>query len=653
MKIFRICMFALLLLAIGYAALPASADLAQSPFLFFKDLRVGMEGIGKTTIRDNQVRIFQTRIIGLLDNPGELNDYILVRSSGDLIREAGGYAQGMSGSPIYIDDRLIGAFFGAFIFDESPNPIGVVRPIETMLKLIEPIRKAVESETRPAPSPERLEKLLSGVRLEDGVTREVEFVSRPPSLEERRAHPERIYAAWMGSPLWVGGLSGRALEWLKEGVDPQLIEEYSLLPLSPSMERTFLKGLETGLEERYGMPLYPLAAAAAPAEGFEEEFEPGRPMAALLTSGDITLGGVCTTSYIDPQTNVLLACGHQLFLTGESSLFLTKARVIDTVNSAQVSFVLPTVDRTQISGAVLEDRFQAIGASLDHEPPVLKLSVHVKDATTGATRDLNIKVADVDAFIPSLVFLSLLQAVDTTINRIGPGTMRIEYTIRGDELPKKLERSDVFASFNDVALAGPLQVAQVVFLLDQNEFLDPQLERIDVDMVITDPVRWLRVAAIQTDKEVYHPGETVKYSVLLKAYRGSDYKVTGDFQLPEEIDAKRLTLQVIGGPRRQQNNQGLKIEYSTLEELIEAIEELTTNDQLTVELLGLSNDDNDEDENPFKDVQKLGDWVITGEERSTIEIEVPEEPEPSEEEPKGSEEQPQPEEECDQLFYCD
>jgi hypothetical protein len=225
-------------------------------------------------------------------------------------------------------------------------------------------------------------------------------------------------------------------------------------------------------------------------------------------------------------------------------------------------------------------------------------------------------------------------------------------------MPVKLERSDVFTSFNDIALFGPLQVAQVVFLLNQNEFTDPQIERIDVDISTIQPIRLLQVQSIQTDKEVYQPGETVRYVVELKPYRGEQMKVTGSFQLPEELNARRLTLHVFGGPRRQRDSQTQTLEYTDLEQLIEALEKATTNDQLTVELLGLPREGGEDEDSSFQDIQRLGDWVVTGEERTTIQIELPKPEEPEGPEEQKPEEQPEqkPEEieepECDQPFYC-
>ncbi len=639
MRALRVLALGALLVALAYATLPASADVNAGPFLFMRDLRIGLEGVGRTTIGEGRPQLFQVRIVGLVDNPGDLNDYILVRSSGDLIREAGGYAQGMSGSPIYIDNKLIGAFFAAFLYDESPNPIGLVRPIEAMLKLVGAVQRAADAAQRKDDEGDEeealwpLEEALRSVRWEDGQRRTVKVVSRPPELAERRAHPDTLYAVRTGTALWVSGLSGRALDWLKRGLDPRVFERAAsaLLPLRSPMElgldRGFLEELQRGFEERYGAAMYPFAAASnsdvlgafAP-----EEFKPGRPMAALLTNGDVTLGGVCTTSYVDPEAGVLLACGHQLFLTGESRLFLARAQVIDTVNSGPISFVLPRVDRAEVLGTILQDRVQAIGALLGRPPRSIRLTVRVRDITTDTVRDLTVNLADVSRFVPFLVFASLLQGVDTTLNRIGQGTMRVEYTIRGDNLPRRVGRADVFADFNDIAVFGPLQVAQTLFLLMQNEFADPQISRIDVDILTMKPVRLLQVVDVETDKEKYRPGETVRYTVTLRAYRGEERRIEGSLELPEELEARRLTLRVRGGLRRQQGAaqqaSASQQQYGSLEDLLRAIEEATTNDQLTVELVGLTKGGGGE---AFQEVRKLKDWVVTGEGRVTLEIERP------------------------------
>lgn len=639
MSIARALTLSVLLLTLAVAAWPATADVAPSSFLFMDELEVGMEGIGKTTVRGNQMQEFNVKIVGVVDNPGKTNDYIMVRSHGEAINLAGGYAQGMSGSPIYVDDRLIGAFYGAFAFNESADPIGFVRPIETMLPLAESVahQAAEEAERQSMFDPQAPVHPALASALSEAMSQEIQgirFASAPPSLAERQAHPEVAHVVPLSTSIWVGGLSGRSLEWLKAGVSTEILTPNSagLLDLGRSATTQLRDALTTGVEDRFGKRVLPMASAQAASDSDTDfaEFEPGRPMSALLAQGDVSFGSVCTTSYVDPAANVLLACGHQIFMTGESSMFLGKARVIDTVKSAQISFVLPQVSRHEIHGTVRQDRTQAIGASLGDRPRTVNFTAQVTDQATGNQREFVVRMADSGNLLGSLVFSSLLQAVDSTINRIGQGTMAVRYSIEGESLPRTLERTDVFASQSDVAVPGPLQVAQAVLLLDQNEFEDPKISNIDVDIEVDTSLQQFRVVKIETDKESYQPGETIQYTATLRAFRGEERTVEGKVELPEDISPRQLTLHISGGAQQQQQSSSSNPEtpeFSDLEGLIKAVEASETNDQLTVELLGLprpqangNNDERQTDSTSFGDVQRIGTGVVTGEERATLKI---------------------------------
>lgn len=615
------------LLAWGAGALTplASADMPGSvKFMAFSEVRPGMTGMGQTTLDSSGMKTFQIKVVGVVDNPGDLNDYILIRSSGDAINKAGGYAQGMSGSPIYIDGKLVGAFFAAYAFDKSAEPIGFVRPIETMLKLSKMI---AASGTETSQLPERSD-----------------------------AWPGVIKAS---SPLYVSGLSPRAFNWLKDGVNPQILS--NLLNgglLTAEADQAFLKELTSGLESRLGVSLYPMATmtdqSAGAAAQQAAQLAPGRPVGLLFSNGDITLGFVCTTTYIDEETQTLLTCGHQLVAEGQSKMFLSNAQIIDTAQNTQLGFVLPQVDRHQILGSVLEDRFQGVGAALGRTPATVGVTVHLKNADSGEMSEYKANFVDDQTFLASLLFSGLLSAVDQTINRVGEGTMRIDYRIGGDGLPSTLKRSDIFASFSDIAVPGPLQAAQVVFLLSRNEFVAPRFTQIDIDMTVTHQVKALQVRSVKLDKQKYQPGDTIHYTVGLQPFRGAEMKITGSLALPKSLNSRRLVLHVFGGPRRaSQSDQNQAPAFESLSELIKAVEGLTTNDRLTVELLGLPRNapegNSADEDSSYSDVQHLKDWVVTGEDAEEVTIE-PAKTQPQQSQEQKGKEQPKPN--CKQLFYC-
>ena len=95
-----------------------------------RDVRAGQHAIGKTVFQGNKIEDFQVEILGVLENVGPRQSIILARLSGGPLQETG-VMQGMSGSPVYIDGRLLGAVALAFNF--SKEPIAGIRPIEEML----------------------------------------------------------------------------------------------------------------------------------------------------------------------------------------------------------------------------------------------------------------------------------------------------------------------------------------------------------------------------------------------------------------------------------------------------------------------------------------------------------------------------------------
>src|SRR6204780_2709058 len=112
------------------AALPAAhAALSIMPL---KDVRAGMHGTGKTVFQGDKIEDFQVEILGVLENTGPKESLILGRLSGGPLEHTG-VMQGMSGSPVYVDGKLIGAV--AMAFPYAKDPIAGIRPIEEMLKV--------------------------------------------------------------------------------------------------------------------------------------------------------------------------------------------------------------------------------------------------------------------------------------------------------------------------------------------------------------------------------------------------------------------------------------------------------------------------------------------------------------------------------------
>lgn len=603
------------------AVIGSWVSIAEDQFLFLKDLKPGMEGIGKTVVKGDKIESFPIRIVGIMDNPGELDDFIVIRASGEAIKASGGISAGMSGSPVYIDGKLIGAISRAAIFDVSESPIALVTPIGTMLELIKPVREKAN------------ERLTS--------------VGKSTSSQvDKSSHLQTFNFVPLLTPVMVSGLSERAFEILKRGMNVQALEQSDTRLLSVGNAGDFLKELEVGLEERFNLMLYrsgavSMASAAEQAEA-AAKLEPGSAIGALLTMGDVTIGAIGTLTH--KEGDVLLAFGHYFLFGGDAEFFLTDAKILDTVESLYIPFKVGVPGKPL--GAILEDRMQGIGGALNIKPDSVEVELRVRNLDTGDVRKFKIDITNDHRLLARLLFTSGLSAIDQTLNRIGPGTLKIDYTIRGDGLPEKLARRDIFTSFTDIAIEAPLQVAQAVFTLLRNEFQDPELSEIDIDIDVKEEIRMLRVKELTVDKETYKPGESINYTVTLRPHRGEEFSINGALRIPDKVESSRLTLRAFGGPRRNGNEKEAP-EAKDLKELIETIASAPSNDQLTIELVEFAAEPLKEfvgkplkegiNPEEVRDVHTIDDWVVTGEKSIEIKIETPQPPEEKPEEKKEGE----------------
>src|SRR5262245_47173525 len=141
----------------------------NTAFMSISDIRPGMKGYGKTVFQGNKIEQFDVEILGVLKNIQPKQDMILARLSGGPLEHTGVIA-GMSGSPVFINGKLVGAV--AFAFPFAKDPIAGVQPIQQMLDLLD-LRPGTQpsiaraSGTLPAQSPvafvmDQFQKLAGG-----------------------------------------------------------------------------------------------------------------------------------------------------------------------------------------------------------------------------------------------------------------------------------------------------------------------------------------------------------------------------------------------------------------------------------------------------------------------------------------------------------
>src|SRR5579871_6072265 len=244
-------------------------SLQAAPAIFpLKDVRAGQRGIGRTVFAGTRVEDFQVEILGVLENIGPLESIILARLTGGPLDKTG-VMQGMSGSPVYIDGRLVGAV--ALSFPLSKDAIAGIRPIEDMLRV--------------APD-------------------------AAPSRNLAAVKPPQQFAA--------GGAIDRDAR-LEEIATPVSFSGFTAATLDHFSSQ--LKQL--GMDPRQGV-----SGGGRPADrlGNPNLLEPGSMISVQLLSGDMSVGADGTVTYIDG--NRLYAFGHRFLDGGTSNLPFARAEVL-------------------------------------------------------------------------------------------------------------------------------------------------------------------------------------------------------------------------------------------------------------------------------------------------------------------------------------
>jgi hypothetical protein len=268
----RFCRFFVsLIFAANIWAQLAYGQLAIYPL---RDVRAGQHMIGKTVFQGNKIEEFQVEILGVLENVGPRQSIILARLSGGPLAETG-VMQGMSGSPVYMDGRLVGAVALAFNF--SKEPIAGIRPIEEML--------AVGDSASPTAPRVASNKLASNADT---------FASKLIDI---------------ATPVSFSGFTADTLD-----------------QFSPQLKKL-------GLEPRQGVS----SGGKLPSKlGAPASLRPGDMIAVELLSGDMSIGAEGTVTAVDGKA--IYAFGHQFMSVGNTNLPFARAEVLTLLPNLSSSF---------------------------------------------------------------------------------------------------------------------------------------------------------------------------------------------------------------------------------------------------------------------------------------------------------------------------
>lgn len=462
-----------------------SAVEGSVPILPLDQVKAGMKGKGRSVFQGSRIEEFDVEIIGVLKNVQPKKSIILARLKGGILDEAG-VISGMSGSPVYVDGKLIGAVaysYGTFV----KEPIAGITPIEEMMSISEKRKKGpVFSPQVPVKKHLTLDELF--------------MLNKNFFLSKAVFHSEGRALKPLTIPLVFSGFSSYAFE--------QSRSFFSNLGFNPVMSAFSGQSLDT----------------ISPPDLTLRE---GGPVAIQLVSGDLDISAVGTVTYIDGSK--VLAFGHPLYNLGAVDYAMTKAKVITVVPSLMSSFKLAVSD--SLVGKFTQDRSSGLLGELGKIPRLVPVNIRIMDSD-GELKEYKIKVVNDKILTPVLLNVSLGGIVTTEERAIGDlslGLLGNIYLENG----MNIRLDDLFSGQFDASVVSLSSlIAGVVYFLTNNEFEELGIHRIDLNIQAFEEVKFSFLEKVWLSKYEASPGERIDVKIDYRTFRGESHREEGSIQVP-------------------------------------------------------------------------------------------------------------------------
>jgi hypothetical protein len=475
------------------AILTATAGAAQElavDTISVDELEIGMTGYGLTVIRGTEIEEFDVEVLDVIPDGGfDGGPMILARFSGEVIDFADGIAGGYSGSPVYIDDKLLGAVSMAMPYTDTH--VGGITPIEQMLRALPDGDDIDYSDNTVLPEPEN-----SGIPVDEEGNR-IAYVN---DMEAARAFNDRMLklgeaqrqAVPARTPIFSSGLSPEVMGLFNEELRPLLNSNFELVEL-PAGQRAGLKQGGIGESTQSTAPL-------AYKKGDDPPLAPGDACTVSLATGDVELFALGTVTYSDDEGRFLLF-GHPMMGEGSTSLPIGKGYVSWVFGSSMRPFKMGL--RLYDVGTMTRDHAAACGGLFSKEPPMIPVSVKVRDIDLNRTDTKQFKVVRHNDMTPMLFVMGVSQVVQEVLDRKPSGTVKFSYHIEGAGLKEPLSRTNYYFSDTNVLFDAVFELMPVADLLANNIYREVKMNDLQVLVEITRN----RLNASIDDAEIVDPEE--------------------------------------------------------------------------------------------------------------------------------------------------
>lgn len=458
-------------------------------------IQKGMRGYGETVFEGTKLERFDVEIVGVLHNIGPGQDLILARVDSPMVKRAGVIA-GMSGSPIYIDGKVIGAL--AYSWQFAKEPIAGITPIDEMLKI-------AESGQRGLPLLPTATPRMSGV----------EFLRAMTDQKSSDSFEKLMKGFGVASP-------ASTLTDARPIAVP-----LSLSSFSPDTVSRFGRYLDA-----MGFVAVPSGASStstAVTKSGSNQFAAGDAVGAVLVRGDFNVAATGTVTYVDG--NRIYAFGHPFLDMGEVSFPMAKSEIVGVLPSLASSFKFANTG--EIVGAFHQDRSNGIMGSVGDRADMIPVDLSVEGS--GPVHNYHVEIVRHAQLSPLMLAMATDSVVANAQKAAGERTVMLESEIKlkGIDDPIRLREGWAGAQARQ---AIPAYLALVGGYVMSNEFRATDIESVKIRLRHDDNLktaRLLEATVVMPESGRIHAGDTVKIRTLLKPYRGEAFQESFDVKIPD------------------------------------------------------------------------------------------------------------------------
>lgn len=547
----------LLLAALVASSVTASAQAvvsvsASDPRFFpLDEIRPGMRGVAWTVFEGSEPEKVEVEILGVLPGfMGPRQSAIIARLSGPKVEKTNVFA-GMSGSPVYIDGKLVGAI--SFNFPFGKEPIAGITPIKQMIDIFERNSAGTDRSAPQEPRSVSFTQLAS-----------TEW--KPNLLKPAMTGAPLVAPVSAGSPLVP--LLGQQFAPIATPVVFGGISQESLAQFTPQL---LAQGLMPVAGVGGGAAITPMGKIT------DKTLAPGSTISVQLVRGDYSIAASGTVTFRDG--NRIYAFGHPFLSLGSSDMPMTEGSVVTVISNANSSFKLAVPG--QMVGSISQDRATGIYGQLGAAPKMIPVRVNLR-TSRDRVETFNYEVANDTFLTPLLLNLTIYNTIASTERGLGDSTIKVsgQINIKGHDAVT-IERR--FSATSAAALAAGSVAVPVQALLSSG-FENVEIGGITLDISSSDTKYTGALERIALDRTEARRGETVEVQAYVRTESGKQFVQRIPVQIPSDIPPGQLIFFVGDGASLQQSSAAQSFVPQNLGQLVTAINNVKKNDRLYIKL---------------------------------------------------------------------